>query len=58
MSMTLLTRFVMGGVVGAALGYGIYRYIGCSTGACPLNANPYVSVLLWSMIGALMVGGR
>lgn len=58
MTTTMVTRFVLGAVVGGAFGFGIYRLIGCSTGACPLNANPYVSVLIWSAIGALMVGGR
>ncbi len=49
-------RFVLGLVVGGALGYGWHRLVGCSTGACPLTATPIRGIgygafmgLLWAM---------
>lgn len=58
MTTTLIWRFVLGAFVGAAFGFGMYRLVGCSTGACPLNSNPYVAMALWGTVGALMMGGR
>lgn len=51
-------RIVIGAVLGAAAGYAVYRYIGCRTGACPLNSNPFVSMAIWGLLGALMAGGK
>lgn len=41
-------------VVGGGLGYAYYRFIGCSTGACPITANPYVSTLYGALMGFLI----
>ncbi|MCS6771759.1 MAG: hypothetical protein NZ740_06995 [Kiritimatiellae bacterium] len=46
----------MGALVGAAIGYAIYRWVGCKTGACPITANPWVSMLVYGMLGALVAG--
>ena len=51
-------RIVIGAAGGMALGYAIYHYIGCRTGACPLNSNPIVSMGLWGFMGALMASGK
>ncbi|NOX38756.1 MAG: hypothetical protein GXO78_14595 [Calditrichaeota bacterium] len=29
-------------VVGGALGFAYYYFIGCRTGSCPLSSNPYI----------------
>jgi hypothetical protein len=47
---------IIGAVVGGAVGFAAYRFIGCSTGACPLTSNPYVSVIVGAAIGALLPG--
>jgi len=31
------------GLIGLALGYAYYFFIGCQSGSCPLTGNPYVS---------------
>ena len=41
-------------LVGAALGYGWHRVIGCATGACPITANPYTATLYGAVMGALI----
>ena len=42
-------------VLGAAAGYGYFRFIGCKSGACPLTSNPWISTLYGALIGALMI---
>ena len=53
-----LARIVAGALIGAAVGFALYRFVGCRTGACPLTANPYVAVAIWGAIGALLAAGR
>lgn len=43
-------------VIGAVLGYGYHRLVGCRTGACPITANPYVSTLYGALMGYLLSG--
>jgi hypothetical protein len=51
-------KYIIGAAVGAALGYGYYRLVGCSTGACPLTSNPVVSTLYGALMGGLIAGIR
>jgi hypothetical protein len=53
-SMLKMALFVL---VGALLGYGNYRWIGCKSGACPITGNPYISTLYGAVIGYLLSGG-
>jgi hypothetical protein len=51
-------RIVVGGLAGAALGYAMYRFVGCRTGACPLTANPFVAMAIWGAMGAMLAAGN
>ncbi|NQU11297.1 YtxH domain-containing protein [bacterium] len=51
--MNSMVRIVIGVVVGGMLGFGYYRLIGCSTGACPLTSNPWLSTLYGMLLGGL-----
>lgn len=56
--MSLAMKSVVGLLVGAAVGFAMYRFVGCRTGACPLTANPWVAMAIWGLMGALVAGGR
>jgi hypothetical protein len=43
---------------GAVVGLLVYRFIGCRTGACPLNSNPWISMIVWGLVGFLAASGR
>lgn len=53
-----LLKIAIGALAGAAVGYALHRYVGCRTGACPLTANPYVSMAIYGLFGAMMMAGR
>jgi len=56
--MSLAIRIFLGALAGGAIGYGIYRFVGCQTGACPLTSNPYIAVAIYAVLGALIAGGK
>ena len=48
---------IIGALIGAAIGFAIYRFVGCKTGTCPLNSSPWISMLVWGLIGAISASG-
>ena len=50
----MILRLVIGAVIGGLLGYGVYRFIGCPTGTCPITSNPWVSTIFGMVIGTLL----
>ena len=57
-NMNPLLKSVVGAVVGMAVGYVLYRFVGCKTGACPLTANPWVAMAIWGLMGLLLGSGK
>ena len=55
--MPITVRLVLFVVIGAVLGFGYHRVVGCRTGACPITANPYISTLYGAFMGYLLSGG-
>jgi len=57
-----MVRVILGPVVGAVLGFAYYRFIGCSSGACPITSNPWASALYGALLGFMiassMGGGK
>jgi len=43
--------FVLGG---ALAGFGVHRFVGCRSGACPIWASPYLAVAYGALIGLLL----
>lgn len=50
----MTVRMIIGAVVGGALGFAAYKFIGCASGACPLTSNPWVSTLFGLVLGATL----
>jgi hypothetical protein len=50
----MILRLVIGAVVGGGLGFAYYTFVGCSTGACPLTSNPFISTLYGAVMGVLI----
>ena len=53
---TMILRVVIGVVVGGGLGFAYYKFVGCSTGTCPLTSNPFISTLYGMFLGAMVAG--
>ena len=45
-------------LVGAMIGFAYWRFIGCTSGTCPLTANWHTSTLFGGLIGMLAVSSR
>lgn len=52
----MILRTIIGVVVGGGLGFAYYKFVGCSTGTCPLTSNPFISTLYGMVVGALVAG--
>ncbi len=50
-------RIIIGALAGAALGFLYYKFVGCSTGTCPLTSNPFTSTLYGAVMGGLIATG-
>ena len=53
----MIIRLIVGAVVGGIFGYGSYRFIGCSSGACPITSNPWSSTIMGMIFGVLISRG-
>lgn len=51
----LSLKFILGLVIGAALGYAYFYFIGCKGGSCPLWASPWRSTLVGMVFGGVLM---
>jgi hypothetical protein len=51
-----MIRIILGVAIGAVLGFAYYKFVGCSTGSCPITSNPFISTLYGAVMGALVAG--
>ncbi len=54
--MKALIIYIIGAVLGAVLGFLYYKFVGCSSGACPITSNPYISTVYGAILGILIAG--
>lgn len=45
---------IIGIIIGAIAGYLYWRYVGCSTGTCPITSSPWNSTLWGAVMGGLL----
>jgi hypothetical protein len=50
----LLVRTILSVVLGAGIGFGVHRLVGCRSGACPIWASPFVSTAYGALLGFLL----
>jgi len=51
---TRMIRFLVGAALGGVAGYAYYRFVGCSSGACPLTSNPWISTAYGMLVGGMI----
>ncbi len=49
-----MARLIIGIVIGAVAGFAYYKFVGCSSGMCPLTGNPVISTIYGALMGALL----
>jgi hypothetical protein len=42
-------------LAGGIAGYAYYYFIGCASGACPIQSNPYISTIYGMIAGAVFL---
>jgi len=50
----MIVRMIVGVVFGGLVGFALWRFVGCSSGACPITSNPWVSTIVGVIVGALL----
>jgi hypothetical protein len=45
---------VIGAAAGGGLGFACYKFIGCTSGGCPLTSHPVISSICGAVLGALI----
>lgn len=48
-----MAKLILGAVLGGAAGYLLYRFIGCSAGACALMSHPVIAAVFGAVLGLL-----
>ena len=51
----LSLRLLLGLLIGGALGYAYYHFIGCRGGSCPMWADPWRSTLVGMAFGGILL---
>ena len=49
-----VVKGAIGIIVGGALGFAYYKFIGCTSGACPITSNPWISTGYGALMGFLV----
>ena len=52
----MIFRIMIGTAVGALLGFALYKFVGCSSGTCPITSNPWISTIYGGIMGAVLSG--
>jgi hypothetical protein len=50
----VILHIVIGIVTGGSLGFGSHKFVGCSSGDCPLTSHPVLSTIYGAVFGVLV----
>jgi len=50
----MIIKLIIGACVGGGLGFAYYKFVGCSSGTCPLTSNPIISTIYGMIMGAVV----
>lgn len=48
-------KYALGLFIGGIIGFLYYKFVGCSSGSCPITSNPFITTLYGAIIGLLVV---
>ena len=48
-------RIIIGIIIGSALGFAYYKFIGCNSGTCAITSNPYISTAYGALFGGILI---
>jgi len=46
--------YLAGGIIGGTGGYLYWRFVGCSSGTCPITSSPVMSTIWGAIMGGLL----
>jgi len=47
--------YIAGAIIGGVGGYLYWRYVGCSSGTCPITSSPVMSTIWGALMGGLLL---
>jgi hypothetical protein len=47
---------LIGILVGGGLGFAYYYFIGCQSGTCPIQSNPFIATAYGAIVGLVLTG--
>ena len=47
-------KILLGIIIGAVIGFGYYKVVGCASGTCPITSSPWISTIFGAIMGALI----
>jgi hypothetical protein len=50
----MILKIVIGAALGGGLGFAYYKFVGCSSGTCPLTSHPVVATIYGAVLGLLI----
>jgi hypothetical protein len=53
-----LYRTLLGAFAGAVIGFLYWKFIGCTSGTCPLTSNPFSTTILFGVMGGLFASDK
>lgn len=50
----MILKIAIGAALGGGLGFAYYKFVGCSSGTCPLTSDPWISSIYGAVLGLLI----